>query len=142
MTDLEKLYKYLVERKAFLDGVCERTEKALGRDSYSYGQADGQRFECEATLKDVGEMILKRIAETKEDDDKKSLVKMTLDDVAELCAGRHQECTDTTDWETECPFYDSEEKKCVLERRPFAWTTRINAIEDLEKLYKYKKEMK
>lgn len=67
MTDLEKLYKYLAERKAFLDGVCERTEKALGRDSYPYGQADGQRFECEATLKDVGEMILKRIAETEDE---------------------------------------------------------------------------
>lgn len=67
MTDLEKLYKHLVERKAFLDGICECREKALGRDSYPYGQADGQRFECEATLKDVGEMILKRIAETEDE---------------------------------------------------------------------------
>ena len=67
MTDLEKLYKHLVGRKAFLDGACARTEKALGRDSYSYGQIDGQRFECEATLKDVGEMILKRIAETEDE---------------------------------------------------------------------------
>ena len=66
MTDLEKLYKQLAERKAFLDGVCERTEKQLGRDSYPYGQADGQRFECECMLKDVGEMILKKIIETKE----------------------------------------------------------------------------
>ena len=63
MTDLEKLYKQLVVRKAFLDGACDRTEKALGKESYSYGQIDGQRFECECTLKDVGEMILKRIAE-------------------------------------------------------------------------------
>ncbi len=68
MTDLEKLYKNLVKRREFLNDVCDRTEKALGRESYSYGQADGQRFECEATLKDVGEMILKRIVET--DDNK------------------------------------------------------------------------
>lgn len=67
MTDFEKFYKYLAERKAFLDGACDRTEKALGRESYSYGQIDGQRFECEAMLKDVGERILKRIAETKDE---------------------------------------------------------------------------
>lgn len=139
MKGLNDLYRNLIKRSEFLNGACDRTEKALGRDSYSYGEIDGQRFECEATIKEVGEMILNNIAESKEEDDKKTLIKMSLDDVAELCAGRHQECTDKTDWETECPFYDSEEKICILQRRPFGWTTRINEMESLEKLYKYMK---
>lgn len=70
------------------------------------------------------------------DNNKKSLIEMNLDEVGELCAGRHQECADKTDWETTCPFYDTEEKICILQRRPFAWTTRINEMEGLEKLYK------
>ena len=85
------------------------------------------------TIKDED---LKRKATKMKNDSKTSLVEMSLDDVGELCAGRHQECTNTTDWETECPFYDSEEKKCILQRRPFAWTTRINEMENLEKIYK------
>lgn len=136
MKDLDILYKHLVGRSKFLNDACERTEKSLGKESYSYAQIDGQRFECEATIKEVGEMILNNIAKTKEEDNKKTLVRMSLNDVAELCAGRHQECTGETEWETECPFYDSEEKICILQRKPFGWTTRINEMEGLEKLYK------